>query len=299
MQMNRLFEMVYLLMDRRSLTAKELAAHFEVSPRTVLRDVDRLAAAGIPIYTAQGKGGGVRLMEGFVLNKSVLTEGEQSNILSALQSLQAVNVPEIAPVLAKLAALFNKNTAASWVDIDFSPWDGGEGEKEKFLKLKEAILTQKLVSFEYFSFWGEKTSRWAEPLQLVFKEKAWYLSAFCRDRGDWRTFKLSRIKNLALSQQGFEAKPPRPVAACFAPQCLCQVQLKIEEELAPRVWDDFEPSQITQNEDGSLLVTASLPDDEWGYGYILSYGAGAEVLAPAYIRTLIADKLAEAAKKYL
>lgn len=127
MKINRLFEIVYLLMDKKSMTAKDLAAHFEVSVRTVLRDIDTLAVAGIPIYTTQGKGGGVRLMDGYVLSKSVLTDKEQTDILSALQSLHAVSVPDVEPVLGKLRALFNKN-ATSWIDIDFSPWESGEGE---------------------------------------------------------------------------------------------------------------------------------------------------------------------------
>ncbi len=279
------------------MTAKELAVHFEVSVRTILRDIDTLAMAGIPIYTMQGKGGGVGLMEGFVLSKSVLTDKEQSDILSALQSLHAVNVPNVQPVLTKLAALFNKN-ATSWIDIDFSPWDSSEAEREKFTLLKEAILSQKIVVFDYFSFWGEKSHRTVEPLQIVFKEKAWYLSSFCLEKEDYRTFKLNRIKNLVTTEQGFAPRPLRKIAESFTTNNLCTVTMKVDEELSSRVWDEHEPKNVTQNEDGSLTVKVNIPDDEWGYGYILSYGGGAEVLEPAYIRKLIGERFAQAAKKY-
>ncbi len=298
MQINRLFEIVYLLMDKKSMTAKELASHFEMSVRTILRDIDTLAMAGIPIYTTQGKGGGVRLMDGFVLNKSLLTDKEQSDILSALQSLHAVNVPDVEPVLTKLAALFNKNTT-SWIDIDFSPWDSSDTERDKFIQLKNAILLQKLVTFDYFSFWGEKSHRTVEPLQIVFKEKAWYLSAFCREKNDYRTFKLGRIKNLELAEQVFEPRPLRKIAESFATNNLCPVTIKVDEDLSSRVWDEHEPNNVTENDDGSFTVKAIITNDEWGYGYIMSYGANAEVLEPLYIRELIKKRFSEAANKYL
>ncbi len=297
MQINRLFEIVYLLMSKNNTTAKELAERFEVSVRTILRDIETLAMAGIPIYTVQGKGGGIRLMEGFVLNKSLLTHKEQSDILSALQGLHAVSVPDVEPVLKKLAALFDHKTA-SWIDIDFSPWESGEDERAKFSLLKEAILSQRLLLFDYFSFWGEKSCRTVEPLQIVFKEKAWYLSAFCRERNDYRTFKLSRIKNPQMIQQGFERRPLRKIAESFTAENFRTVIMRMEEEMAPRIWNEFETKQVTQNEDGSFTVEAIIPDDEWGYGYILSYGPHAEVLAPASIRKIIEERLCEAAKKY-
>ena len=279
------------------MTAKALATHFEVSVRTILRDIDTLAMAGIPIYTTQGKGGGVRLMDGFVLSRSVLTDQEQSNILSALQSLHVVSVPDVEPVLTKLAALFNKN-ATNWIDIDFSPWDSSEAEREKFTLLKEAILSQKVVTFDYFSFWGEKSQRTAEPLQIVFKEKAWYLSAFCLNKEDYRTFKLTRIKSLVLTQQQFAPRPLRKIAESFTTDNMVTVTLKVDESLAPRVWEEHHPKQVAQNEDGSLTVKATIPDSVWGYGYLMSYGGDAEVLEPSYIRKLIGEKFAQAAKKY-
>ncbi len=298
MQINRLFEIVYLLMDKKNMTAKELAEHFEVSVRTILRDIETLSMGGIPIYTTQGKGGGVRLMDGFVLSKSVLTDKEQSDILTALQSLNAVNVPDVEPVLTKLAALFNKN-ATSWIDIDFSPWDGDEDARERFSLLKAAILSRNLVSFDYFSFWGEKSSRIVEPLQIVFKEKAWYLSAFCCGKNDYRTFKLSRIKNLVVTEDSFEVRPLKKIAESFEAANLCTVTLKIDEEMSPRIWDEFEQSQVSEDEDGYFIVKAKLPDDEWGYGYIMSYGDKAEVIKPDSIREIVKNRFVSASKRYL
>lgn len=114
MQIGRLFEMVYLLLERENITAKELAQRFEVSERTVYRDVDALSAAGIPVYTAKGKGGGIRLLPDFILNKSVLSSQEQDNILYGLQSLSAARYPEAGAVLGKLRTFFLQG--GSWLD---------------------------------------------------------------------------------------------------------------------------------------------------------------------------------------
>lgn len=297
MQINRLFEIVYLLLDRREMTAKELAAHFEVSSRTILRDIETLSMAGIPIYTAQGKGGGVRLMDGFVLSKSVLTDREQQDILSALQGVRAVQVPESDKVLSKLGAIFNKS-ATSWIDIDFSPWDSAAGERDKFSALRDAILARRLVQFDYYSYFGEKTSRTTEPLQIVFKEKAWYLSAFCRERDDYRTFKLSRIKTLRVGDKTFAPREIRPVTGMIAPQNLSAVTIRMSEGAYCRMGAEFAEEKVTENEDGSFTIVTLLPEDEWGYGYLLSLGGQAEVLSPAHIRKVVGEKFAAAAKKY-
>ncbi|MBU3110021.1 helix-turn-helix transcriptional regulator [Clostridium lacusfryxellense] len=121
MQINRLFGIIYILLDRKVVTAKELAKHFEVSSRTIYRDVDTLSSAGIPIYATQGKNGGITLLENFVLNKSVLSENEQNEILVALQSLTATGYPSIDITLSKLSSLFKKGDN-NWIEVDFTNW---------------------------------------------------------------------------------------------------------------------------------------------------------------------------------
>ena len=152
MQINRLFEIVYILLDKKTVTAKELSERFEVSTRTIYRDVDTLSSAGIPIYMSKGKGGGIRLLENFVLNKSVLSEREQNEILTALHGLGVTNYPEVDNVLSKLSTLFNKNSQ-NWIEVDFSNWAGNE---RKFNLIKMGILDKKVIRFEYFSSYGEK-----------------------------------------------------------------------------------------------------------------------------------------------
>lgn len=170
MQINRLFEIVYLLLDKKRLTAKELAEHFEVSSRTIYRDVELLSSSGIPLYAIKGKGGGITLLPDFVLNKTVLTDEEKTEVLSALHAMNAVNAEQATTALAKLSSLFG-NTNSDWVEVDFSSWIPAEEEAAVFTTLKEAVIKKQRVTFFYHSPQGS-TSRDVEPLKLCFKEKS-------------------------------------------------------------------------------------------------------------------------------
>ena len=153
MKLNRLFEIVYILLQKKSVPARDLAEHFGVSARTIYRDIDILSLAGIPVYTEQGKGGGISLLPDFVLNKSILSEQEQSEILSALQGLSNVKTAETGKVLEKLSTIFNR-TAVNWLEVDFSDWSFATGQL--FNALKTAILEKRIAEFDYYSTYGEK-----------------------------------------------------------------------------------------------------------------------------------------------
>lgn len=130
MQISRLFGIIYYLLEKKESTGKELAGRFEVSVRTIYRDIETLSSAGIPIYTNQGKGGGIVILDNFVLNKSVLSEKEQNEILLALQNLSAAQYPDISFILSRLSSLFKKSDV-NWIEVDFSPW-GSDERKRKF-----------------------------------------------------------------------------------------------------------------------------------------------------------------------
>ena len=183
MKINRLFEIIYLLLEKRTITAKELAAHFEVSVRTIYRDIDILASASIPIYFQRGKHGGIKLMDNYIMNKSLLSQKEQNEILYALQSLNATNYFNNDKTLSKLSAIFNQK-ADNWIKIDFSRYNNDD-DNTLFEKLKEAILTKQTVKFDYFNTKGKHSERTADPLTLWFKEKAWYLFAYCHKNHNW------------------------------------------------------------------------------------------------------------------
>lgn len=300
MQINRLLEIVYILFEKKIVTAKELSEHFEVSQRTIYRDVDALSAAGIPIYANKGKGGGISLLENFVIKKSILSEKEQIDILSSLHGMKALNVPDAEPVLKKLATLFDKNYA-EWIDVDFSYWGSSSDEKEKFNLLKTAIINKNRVEFDYYSSYGEKTERIIEPLQLKFKGHAWYVYGFCTVKNDYRMFRVTRIKNLVPLNEKFARTLPEDIwrVSHEATNNIIKLVMKIESSMAYRVYDEFGQEAITKNTDGSFIVTANLPENEWVYGYVLSFGDYGEVLEPEHFRKIIKGKLEKNLKNYL
>ena len=301
MQINRLFEIVYILLDKKTITAKELSEHFEVSVRTIYRDIDTLSIAGIPIYTNKGKGGGISLIEDFVLNKSVLSEKEQNEILMSLQSLNAMKFLDVEPVLKRLSTIFNKEST-NWIDVDFSQWGSDDSEKEKFNIIKTAIISTKMVSFDYFSSYGEKTLRTVEPLKLIFKGQGWYLYGFCRLKGEFRIFKITRIKNLSLLNETFKREIPNDIwgeGDKSYKNKMVTLILKIDERMAYRLYDEFDQENIVKNSDGSFTATTTFPDGDWIYGYVMSYGEYAEVIEPKDIREIIKRKFEEGLKKYL
>lgn len=293
MQITRLFEIVYILLNRKQVTAKELSERFEVSTRTIYRDIDTLCEAGIPIYTNKGKGGGITLMEEFILNKSVLSTKEQKEILSALQGLHALSLTE-GEALSKLSALFGEEQV-EWIEVDFASWQ--PTMKEKFETIKRAIFERKILEFEYYNAKMEKMVRQVEPMQLTFKERAWYLKAYCLAKQDIRLFKLARMKQLELINEQF--LPRKKILESYEKEQRLEghlkygnpVKVQIDARLAYRVYDEFESQDFIIDETGNFIVTLCYPEDAWLYGYLLSYGAYLKVLEPAKLRKTLEVQL--------
>ena len=297
MQVNRLFEIIYILLEKENVTAKELAEHFGVSVRTIYRDIDVLSRSNIPIYTNQGKGGGINLLDNFVLDKSLISEDEQNQILFALQSLEKLNVNNEKMLLDKMSILFNKATR-NWIEIDFSSWGTDSTQNERFNKLKEAILNKQVVEITYFNSYGEENIRKVEPLQIWFKDKSWYIKAFCRLKQDYRIFKIARIRDIKILDEHFERELPveKEEKTKFK---VISLKLEISKEMTYRVYDEFEKENISKNENGDFIVEVEYPENEWVYGYILSFGEYVKVLSPKYAKDIIKKRLEKTIKNYL
>lgn len=299
MHINRLFEIVYILLDKKTVTAKELAERFEVSTRTIYRDIETLSSTGIPVYMSKGKGGGISLLPDFILNKAVLTNKEKEDILSSLKALKTINLIETDTALKKLSSLFGESNA-DWIEVDFSSWvSDTKKETEIFNTIKSAILSKKVIDFSYASAKGEQITREVEPLKLCFKAGAWYLYAYCKKRCDYRFFKLRRIKELKLLKANFDRKAPKQVffSKNTSEEEYVNLKLKFSPRSAFRVYDEFD--NYRQNEDGSFIVEVTYTKGEWIFGYIQSFGEDCEILEPADIREAIKTRLMNTLKYYL
>lgn len=294
MQINRLFEIVYLLLEKETVTAKELAGHFEVSVRTIYRDIDILSTAGIPVYTNKGKGGGISLLDNFVLDKSILSEEEQNQIIFALQSLEKLDRNSEKKALEKMSRLFRKETE-NWIEIDFSNWSN---ENNKFEMIKQAILKKQVMEFTYFNSYGEEMKRQVEPLQIWFKDKAWYMKAYCRVKQDYRIFKIARIRDIKILEETFERELPQEQEKKPYDIKFISLELEISKEKAYRVYDEFEKESIEKKEDGNFMIHVDYPENDWVYEYILSFGEHIKVIAPEYARNIIKDKIQKMIKNY-
>ena len=300
MQINRLFEIVYLLMHKKKMTADELATHFEVSKRTILRDIDTLSAAGIPVYTMQGKGGGIFLHDRFVLNKTVLSETDQQQILFALQGMSATQHIETKGILSRLRSLFDQ-AGKDWIEVDFSRWGNQASDRSKFDLLKNAVMHERAITFTYYSANGETTKRTAYPLKLVFKSTAWYLQAYCLLRNDFRLFKITRMMHVVLLDDTFDGKAypvPEMEPSEYPLTELVEVKLHFDAQVAYRVYDEFLEEDMTKNDDGSFTVSMRIPNDYWLYDYILSFGSMVEVIEPQSVRAEIIRQAEQIMKKY-
>ena len=301
---NRLLGMIYILMRQGTVTAAELAERFEVSVRTIYRDMDTLSAAGIPVYAKKGKNGGICLTEQFVLNKMLLTKDEQQEILSGLVSLRETKAEAGENILQKLGEFF-RTDPVDWLAIDLSDWGGSR--VQLYENIKNAILARRLLQFDYYGKNGQMRRRTVEPVKLLFKEYTWYLKAYCRERKDWRLFKLFRIKRLLVQEETFV-----PRAECIsqedAPQGseiqtdlnmnMTVVDVRIDKREAYRVYDRFEEEEIEVLPDGNFMVHFHLTMDDWGYGVLLSFGPSAEVLAPEAVRQEMKRRVQQMSKWY-
>ena len=297
MKLDRLFEIIYILLERERVTAGMLAERFEVSQRTIYRDVEALSAAGIPVYMSKGKGGGIALLPGFVLNKALLTEAEKADVLSSLRAMGRVTPGAEDGALRKLGSLLGQ-PAADWIEVDFTSWQNPKQQAELFRQLKIAILERRAVSFQYASGRGETAARTVEPMKLCFKGQAWYLFAFCRMRQDFRFYKLRRIRELSITVERFERTCPEAVQpeGDGQPIEMVELVLRLPERMAFRVYDEFESFERT--EDGGFIARVHMPAGDWAFSYVTSFGEHCEVLQPPELRAEIAEKLENILKLY-
>ena len=293
MQIDRLIQIVFLLLSRDNLTAKQLAEELGASTRTIYRDINILSAAGIPITSQKGYGGGLSLLQGFSLDKSYFTQAEQSNMIQALQILKSSNYPDADKTLNKVAGLFSHNMQSEWLEIDFSYWGSPEKERVNITALERAIINKYVITFTYFNTELTVTAQTVEPLKLVFKSHAWYLVAWSLRKNDIRTYKMSRIRELQVTNQLFERELPQDFSLTPAYKEEYNIplfKLHFSEKIAYKVYDEFQEKYIRKLDDGTLEVSFRYQLNEWTFLYLLSFGEYVEIIEPAQAREILKGK---------
>jgi predicted DNA-binding transcriptional regulator YafY len=310
MKIDRLLAITMLLVNRSRISAKELADHFEVNVRTIYRDIDALNQAGIPVIAYQGVNGGYGIMENYKIDKNVLTADEISSIITALKGISStVDDRKISNTLEKIKGLIPSTELdklkkkSSEVIIDFSPWGASKIDKSKYDTIKNAIGSSNLINFLYTNSKGESIHRSVEPSKMIFKGGSWYLAGYCLLKGDFRIFKLTRMKDIHVSSETFI---PREETIRDFPwekgwdsdANSIELALKFSPSVRARIEDSFNADEIKVLPDGSLIVNVIFPESDWIYGMVLSYGESVEVLAPEYVRNIIKQKAEKILEKY-
>ncbi|MEE0441894.1 MAG: YafY family protein [Thomasclavelia sp.] len=284
MKESRLFRIIYHLMENGKSTAPELAEKLEVSVRTVYRDIDIISSAGVPIYVTTGRNGGIQIADSFVLDRLLLSDKEKEDIIMALRSVSIVD-DHNRDTLSKLSAIFNTKSE-NWLEVDFSRWGNKSQDNTMFQKIKEAIISHKMLCIVYANTRGEVIERVICPLKMVYKAKSWYIKAFCMNKSDFRIFKLTRIIQARNMEKNFSPME-FPQEKKETKVNYENVILRFPQEMAYRIYDEFEVDEINQDDNGDFIICAPMPIDEWLIGYLLSFGSKVYIIEPKYLKKIV------------
>ncbi|WZL71962.1 YafY family protein [Clostridiaceae bacterium 35-E11] len=310
MKLDRLIGILVVLLRRERVQARELAEMFEVSVRTILRDVDAINLAGIPVVTYQGTNGGIGIAEGYRLDRSILTSDDMAAIMAMLKGVRrTIPDPRHEILMEKLknilpsTQLQNLDAKTNQLFIDLSPWGGDEQIKEKLTGIRNAIEQCKEVEVIYMDAVGVSTNRRIEPYSLVLKGQNWYLYAWCCMREDFRLFKLSRIEEFTVLETHFQPKDVSLENVTLERDWgkhdnMVELEMVFEKQME-RILKDWHWGEMVTLEDERIMVKALFPEDNWLYGFILSFGTGIEVVNPPHIRKILREIAQDICKKYL
>ncbi len=304
MKIDRLLSITIMLINRPMLTAKELSERFEVSIRTIYRDIDAISAAGIPVTSYQGKKGGFCLIDNYRVDRQLLNLNDMISIVTALKGVNtSLDDNDIRDTIEKIESLVPDNKRedvqrqSNRIIIDLSPWEAGGNQKEKLETVNEAITTNHLISFDYRNLYGQDSRRKIEPMSLILKGYLWYVYGYCRKREDYRIFRLSRMRNMEITDIAFINRNQPFIESDFF-ESDKRIPIKIKLRFAPsaknRVEELFDEYPNVVDEKGRITVDVSFPEDEWVYSTLLSYGPDCEVLSPPHIRDIIKKRLESA-----
>lgn len=308
MKIDRLISIIMILLKKERIGAQELADMFEVSLRTIYRDIDAINMAGIPIRSISGVGGGFEIMQNYKIEKNVFSTADLSAILMGLTSLSdIVRGDELINALAKVKSFIPADRAkdievrASQIRIDLSAWIGNRNIQLHLEMIKTALQESRLLSFEYIAHHGNRTTRTVEPYQLVLKNSHWYFQGYCYKRNDFRLFRLSRISNLQIEKETFMPRDFPKISLDFEEifkTVPIRIKLRIHKSVIDRVLDYCSYEYFSPVDDEYYIVDFPFIENDYNYDILLGFGSKCECLEPLRIRTEMKRKIHDLAAIY-
>jgi predicted DNA-binding transcriptional regulator YafY len=294
MRVDRLLGIVMYLLDRGKATGSELSKHFETSERTIYRDIESLSMAGVPIQSLSGPGGGYSLAERYTLDRSFFSPDEVLSLLGALGEIgRAAKDGKLKQAMDKIQAIGaprREGAGPPPLVVTPFPWgDMGGSSGELSDLLRKAIEERRVLRFSYIGMRGPAAVREVEPFTLALGGSIWYLHGFCRLRGEWRLFRLSRMLDAAITDERYcpEKRLPAPPiwnADSWGRDTLRDIQLRLEPGLRLAALDSFGAANISQAPDGSITVRMKWPETDSPIRFLLGFGPGLSVLSPENLR---------------
>lgn len=294
MKLERLIAILTTLLQKERISATWFAEKFGVSVRTIYRDIEALESAGIPIVTHTGVNGGISIIDSYKIDKKLFTNQDITTLLTSLYSVSgSLSSAKINQTLEKIKSLIpeehgqNIELTSKQLYVDMTPWSSNPLVTEALKIVQHALEGNHLIEFDYQGRHSTTLKRTAEPHQLVLKENKWYLRAFCRERSDFRTFKVSRIKEMKILPETFTPRVFDQGMTDFKEwqnKRTIIIELVIEESLRERALDFCHEAQMRALDNGKIAVTMPFVESDMGYGVLLSMGYRCTVVSPAHVR---------------
>ena len=286
MKIDRLIGILSILLQKEMITAPELAEHFEVSRRTIGRDIEALCKAGIPIHTMQGSGGGISIMNGYRMDRTLLTSRDMQMILAGLRSLDSVSGSRYyGQLMEKIQAGSSELISGrDSILIDLSSWYK-TSLAPKIATIQDAIENRHILEFDYYAPSGE-SKRSIEPYYVIFKWTSWYVYGWCRKRKDYRLFKLNRMDKVKETEQIFTCRnvPVPNLAAELIYPSKVMLRALFNPDMKWRLVEEFGPDCYEVQEDGRLLLVRDYNDINDLTMWMLTFGNKVEVIEPKEVR---------------
>ncbi|EEM07864.1 MULTISPECIES: helix-turn-helix transcriptional regulator [Bacillus] len=301
MKLERLISIIFKLLNNEILSASSLADEFQVSPRTIYRDIEAICAAGIPVVSYQGTNGGFGIIKGYKFDKSLMGSYDILNLITVLSSLSNIfKDKEIEHTIDRLKLLdTNSNNKSLLVDLE-----SHRTEPNSLMNLRKAIHKKKVIHFNYVSNKNEFTSREVEPIHLHYKFRNWYIYGYCRERQNYREFRLSRMMDVTLTQEKFLQNHEIKDEAFYSNRNLVgfeDVVIWVSPNSLAEALDQFQNSSKTINDDGSMTITISVYQPlqaGWLKSILLSFGSGAKIVKPMELQSILIDEAKKIIKVY-
>jgi predicted DNA-binding transcriptional regulator YafY len=291
-----------ILLNKNIVSTKEFAQLFNVSRRTILRDMDTLSLSNIPIYSINGINGGYGIMDEYKVDKRLLSSSDLENILTALGGLEQILISEEVEVtIKKIEAMVSPLSPKGSIQLSFYDWEGRSEILQTLKIYQESILKRRLVSFDYIDKNGTTTNRIVEPYQLHFSESSWYLKGFCLHRQRYRTFKLSRIDHLTMDENTFNPRDyllEQEHEASYQPQ-LVAIKALISPNIKDQFIERYGRKSIENYSSEYFLATIYVPQNSIGFQFLASFGTNLEIVEPKTYVEEFRDYLNKMVEKYL